>query len=245
MTSKIPRYLFVYNALKKQIEADQYKAGDRLPPEPELEKKYNVSRTTVRKAVELLAGEGFVHIKQGRGTEVLDFKTTQKLQYVTSFSETLREQGFTVSQRVLSVETVKPPGKISEMLSVSESEMVVKISRLTLANEVPIAVMTNYLFWEMVPDIKEKTRTMQSLYQLLESEYNIFIDSATDYISAANSDSKTAGLLKIKEGSPILVVRRISYRGGEPIEFADLQIIAERYEYSVHTKERPPKELNF
>ena len=55
MTSRIPRYLWVYNTLKKQIEDREYVTGDHLPPEPELEKKYNVSRTTIRKAVELLA----------------------------------------------------------------------------------------------------------------------------------------------------------------------------------------------
>ena len=245
MTSKIPRYLWVYNTLKKQIEDFKFIAGDRLPSEPELEKQYNVSRTTIRKAVELLANQGYVHIQQGRGTKVLDFKTTQKLQYVTSFSETLREQGFEVVQNVLALETVKPPDSIAEMLSISGSEDMVKLTRLTLANEVPIAIMINYLFPGMVPDFEQNAREMESLYLLLETKYNIFIDAATDFISAATADSEIVSLLKIEKGAPLLIVRRISYRGGEPIEFAELHIIAERYEYSVHTKERPPKELKF
>ena len=245
MTSKIPRYLRVYNTLKKQIEDYKFAAGDRLPPEPELEKQYNVSRTTVRKAVELLANQGYVHIQQGRGTKVLDYKTTQNLQYVTSFSETLREQGFEVAQQVLAVEIIKPPSSISEMLSLSEPEETLRLSRLTLANDVPIAKMTNFLLPDMVPGLEESVRQMDSLYQLLEQKYNIFIDAATDFISAATADSEAASLLKIKKGAPLLIVRRISYREGEPIEFAELHVIAERYEYSVHTKERPPRELQF
>jgi GntR family transcriptional regulator len=62
----IPRYLRVYGSLKAQMEV-----GDFLPAEPELRKLFNVSRTTVRRAMELLAQEGFVSIQQGKGTEVL------------------------------------------------------------------------------------------------------------------------------------------------------------------------------
>ena len=94
----IPRYLWVYNSLKSQIEAEDFKVGDYLPPEPELQQTFQVSRTTVRKAVEMLSQQGFVFIRQGRGTEIIDFKATQKLGFVTSFSETLREKGFTVTQ---------------------------------------------------------------------------------------------------------------------------------------------------
>ena len=94
----IPRYLWVYDSLKNQIETEDYKVGDFLPPEPELQKTFHVSRTTVRKAVEMLAQQGFVYIRQGKGTQVLDFKATQKLGNVTSFSETLREKGLHIEQ---------------------------------------------------------------------------------------------------------------------------------------------------
>src|SRR5512137_610788 len=102
----IPRYLWVYDSLKNQIETEDYKVGDFLPPEPELQKTFRVSRTTVRKAVEMLAQQGFVYIRQGKGTQVLDFKATQKLGNVTSFSETLREKGFTVTHADVRVDLV-------------------------------------------------------------------------------------------------------------------------------------------
>lgn len=245
MTRKIPRYLIVFNSLKRQIENLEYQIGDNLPPEPVLEKQFNVSRTTIRKAVEMLAEQGFVNIQQGRGTKILDFKATQKLQYVTSFSETLKEQGFEVVHRVGPVESVSPPKQVAEQLSVNESDELTMISRVTLANGIPIALMKNYLLPEMVPNIREKAGNMQSLYSLLEQEYHIYIDAAIDYISATMATREEGRLLEVKAGEPLLVVRRVSYRSGEPIEYADLRIIADRYEYSVYTKERPPKEIQF
>ena len=102
----IPRYMWVHNSLKNQIETEDFKVGDFLPPEPELQKTFHVSRTTVRKAVEMLAQQGFVYIRQGKGTQVMDFKATQKLGFVTSFSETLREKGATVTQADVRIDFV-------------------------------------------------------------------------------------------------------------------------------------------
>lgn len=241
MERSIPRYLWVHNSLKHQIEIGEYKVGDNLPPEPELQKTFNVSRTTVRKAVEMLAQAGFVYIRQGRGTEILDFKATQKLHYVTSFSETLREKGFTVSQADITVDLAPAPRHVAADLKVDTGTSLVRIDRVTMANGTPIALMTNYLVPDLAPGIEKRIAGMSSLYSFLESEYHIVIEAATDYISARQPTRAEAERLQVPDGSPLLVVRRVTHCGGRPVEVAVLLIIAERYEYCVHTRERPPR----
>lgn len=241
MIKRIPRYLQVYNSLKEDIESLEFKAGDYLPPEPELEKRFHVSRTTVRKAVELLEQQGFVHIQQGRGTSILDYKAIQRLQYVTSFSETLQDQGFEVSHQVLSIKRVSAPAHAAQALGIVEDEELIQIRRLAFANQIPIAIMVNYLFADLVPLIEDKSGKIGSLYYFLEREYNLFIDAATDCISAVTAGETEAEQLLIPVGEPLLVVRRVSYRDTAPVEYAELLIVAEKYEYSVHTKERPPR----
>jgi GntR family transcriptional regulator len=241
MKRTITRYQWVYNALKNRIEVEDFKVGDFLPPEPELQRMFNVSRTTVRKAVEMLGQHGFVYIRQGRGTQILDFKATQKLGFVTSFSETLREQGFTVTQADIRVETVPAPRRTADSLGVAHGSALLKIDRVTLANGSPIALMTNYLLPELVPDIARRISGMDSLYSFLESEYGLVIEAATDFISARQAGPEEAARLKISADSPLLVVRRISHAGGRPIEEALLLVVADRYEYCVHTRERPPR----
>jgi len=241
MHAVMPRYLRVYSSLKTQMEAGEYKVGGFLPAEPELQKLFNVSRTTVRRAVEMLAQEGFVSIQQGKGTEVLDFKTTQPLQYVTSFSETLRNRGFAVSSRQVCLDFVAPPPRIAEDLKVEASTLLVRIERVTLASGKPIAIMENYLLPELVPGIEKRIGAMSSLYAFLEAEYNVTIETATDYISAKAASHSEAVRLEVPEASPLLVVRRITCSRGRPIEVAILHVVAERYEYCVHSKERPPR----
>ena len=239
-----PRYQWVYNSLKNRIEMEDFKVGDFLPPEPELQRMFNVSRTTVRKAVELLGQHGFVYIRQGRGTQILDFKATQKLGFVTSFSETLREQGFTVTQADIRVQTAPSARRTAGALGVAPGAPLVRIDRVTLANGSPIALMTNWLLPEVVPDIARRIAGMDSLYSFLESAYGLVIEAATDFISARQALPEEAARLAIPAGSPLLVVRRISHTGGRPIEEALLLVVADRYEYCVHTRERPPRPAN-
>ena len=233
--------MWVYNSLKNQIETEDVKVGDFLPPEPELQKTFHVSRTTVRKAVEMLAQQGFVYIRQGKGTQVMDFKATQKLANVTSFSETLREKGAAVTQADLRIDFVNAPRRIALDLQVQPAERLVKIERVTLANGTPIALMTNYLVPAIVPGIEKRIGGMSSLYSFLESEYSLVIEGATDFISARDATPAEAHRLQIPEHSPLLVVRRITHSGGRAVEVAILLIVADKYEYCVHTKDRPPR----
>lgn len=92
-----PEYSKLYQLIKHDIEKGKYSPVDFLPSEPELERIHNISRTTVRKAMKLLAEEGLVDIKQGRGTMVMDIKTPQSFNSVTSVTESLINRGYKVA----------------------------------------------------------------------------------------------------------------------------------------------------
>ena len=116
MNSRTPSYKKVYSQMKDLITNETYPIGSLVPREPDLCNLFSVSRTTLRKAMELLEDEGFVYIQQGRGTEVLDFKATQKLNHVTSFSETLEAKGFSVESKSMHIDVIVPPANILEDL---------------------------------------------------------------------------------------------------------------------------------
>jgi GntR family transcriptional regulator len=239
MAKRLPQYLRVYEVLRRRIEDHEYPVGSFLPPEPELGRLLSVSRTTVRKAVEMLTDDGFVVVRRGRGTEILDFRAIQKLHFVTSFSETLREQGFQVTYRDVRVSGAAASPSLSKDLEVAQGSPLVLVHRLALANGKPIALMDNSLIPELAPGIEAKADRIQSLYAFLESEYGLAIEAATDYISARTATRGESRELRIPAGASLLVVRRITYARGRPVERADLHIVASRYEYSVRTVQRP------
>ena len=227
--------------LRRRIEDHQYAVGSFLPPEPELGKLLSVSRTTVRKAVELLIDDGFLVVRRGRGTEILDFRAIQKLHFVTSFSETLREQGFEVGYRDVRVTRAAASPALAAELEVAEGSRLVLVHRLALANGKPIALMDNHLVPDVAPGIEDKADRIQSLYAFLEAECGLAIEAATDFISARAATRDEARQLRVPPGSSLLVVRRITYARGRPAERAELHIVASRYEYSVRTVHRPSR----
>jgi GntR family transcriptional regulator len=159
---------------------------------------------------------------------------------VTSFSETLRDQGFTVRSRGVTVDFVPAPRRIAADLKIEPEVRLVRIQRVTLANGKPIAIMVNYLLPELVPGIEKRIGGMKSLYAFLEAEYNIAIEAATDFISAKAARAEEAEKLEVAAETPLLVVKRITYGRGRPIEVAVLHVVADRYEYCVQSKDRPP-----
>lgn len=64
----VPLYQQLSEKIKQQIADGKLKAGDKLMTEAEFSQHFEVSRITVRKAIELLADDGFVVRKQGIGT---------------------------------------------------------------------------------------------------------------------------------------------------------------------------------
>jgi GntR family transcriptional regulator len=241
MATRLPQYLRVYEVLRRRIEDHEYPVGSFLPPEPQLGRLLAVSRTTVRKAVEMLIDDGFLVVRRGRGTEILDFRAIQRLHFVTSFSETLREQGFEVGYRDVRVGFAAASPALAPALDVPAGTRLVHVHRLALANGKPIALMDNHLIPELAPGIEQKVEKIQSLYAFLESEYGLSIEAATDYISARAASREEGRTLGITPGSSLLLVKRITFARGRPVERAELHIVASRYEYAVRTVQRPTR----
>ncbi len=239
MGTRTPSYKKVYSQMKELITSETYPIGSLVPREPDLCNLFSVSRTTLRKAMELLEQEGFVDIQQGRGTEVLDFKATQKLNHVTSFSETLEAKGFTIESKSMHIDMIIPPGNVLEELLQPPDTEVVRIQRIQLANGKPIAIMTNYIVADLVPGILLDTGKFVSLYHHLETKFGIKITSARDNIKAKVADFLESELLQVSIGSPLLVDRRITFSGSKPIEAVVMVVDASKYDFSVNLIGRP------
>jgi len=236
---KQPAYKKVYSILKQEIRDGEYKPGDLLPPEHMIEERFNISRTTVRRALELLSRDGYTDSQQGRGTTVLDFSTVQKLNMLTSISETLKSRGFTVSTKSMHIDRIKATAKVANALMIKEGGYVARIQRIQCANDQSIAIMTNYLLDEMVPGIEHRNGEFTSLYAFLEKTYHLVLTSAMEHLSAGVADFSEAQMLGVPIGSPLLISKRVTYSYNKPVEFAQIKILGDKYEYAIYMKGRP------
>ncbi len=227
-------YVTVYEVLKHEIIDGELPIGSVIPAEPDLEKRFAVSRTTIRRAIDLLTREGFVLPQQGKGTKVLDYKTSQSLNRVTSLSETLSRKGYSVESRDTSIVIKVAPQSIAEDLGINSNELVVCMTRITLADGKPIAIMKNYIPSIMVPGIESNVKSITSLYQHLSDRYKIYIESAIDKISAKNASKDEARLLDTAIGTALIYLRRVCYSKGRPACADRISILGENYEFEIN-----------
>jgi len=223
----------MYMSLKKDIREGRYVPGSFLPTESEMETIYGVSRTTVRRAISMLTNEGYLSVTQGRGTQVQEISTSQHLNKISSFTETLRQKGYQVSTQGLAQEKVPASDFIRDVLSLKEGELVHHIQRVQCADGKPVCIMEDFLAAGQIPDFVLHESSCVSVYACLE-EYGFLLKDAVEHITAVSASFTQSQILRIPVGAPLLHSRRIANTEHGPLVYSSLYVIAERYEYQIY-----------
>lgn len=230
--SGVPLYIQIKDIFRKRIESGELAPGGQIPTEPELQVMFNVSRFTVRQAVEGLLLEGLVTRMRGKGTFVAFPKIEESLPNLVSFSEEMRQMGKTPSTEYQHVEIVPPSAYIREMLRLSDTDDVLRIKRVRCGDGIPLALLMSHLPVDLLVDPGEDFSG--SLWELLQAKYNIRIARGDQIIEAVMSDEEQSELLRVPRRSPLLMIRRIAYTyEDKPVEYVEGFYPADRYSYKI------------
>ncbi|MFZ7944888.1 MULTISPECIES: GntR family transcriptional regulator [Bacillaceae] len=234
--SPIPLYYQLEEHIKGLIEKGELMPGDALPPEREYAEKYQISRMTVRQAFTQLVNEGYLYRFQGKGTYVAERKIEQPLQGITSFTEDMRARGLTPGSQLLKFEIIPAGIQIADQLNIPESAAVYEIQRIRLADDVPMAIETNYFSTALITGLTEQI-TVHSLYEYIEANLNLRIESASQVIESSIASQNEAELLNIVSGAPVMHIQRTAYLGdGTPVEYVKSVFRADRYKFLIQMK---------
>ena len=136
-------YLEVADKIKEDIFSGKYPVGSMLPTESELEELFQVSKITVRKAIELLASDEYVAKKSGRGTTVLSNRPYNRLSKAASFTQILENSRYEVRKETLDLQLVHI--KKEDPLFSFFGEQAVCFKRLYYLNNQPYIYFVHYL----------------------------------------------------------------------------------------------------
>src|SRR5258708_5185570 len=230
----VPLYHQLKLLLQKDIEQGIYKPGERLPSEPELIRQYGVSRITVRQALDELETEGQVVRRHGKGTYVAEARIEQELVRLTDFVEDMQQAGQHPSSRLLAFEHEPALSSIANALNLTSGTEVVRIDRLRLAEERPIAYDTTWLPFRFGNLLTGMDLNQETIYHILEERYAIPVLSGAFYITAAEATAQQAAQLEVAPGSALLVIQRISYTTGDvPVYIQERYYRPDRVQYHV------------
>lgn len=213
-----PLYLRLKKTIEDAVQRGIIGPGDALPSERDIAIKADISRVTVRKAVQDLVKGGVLIQRHGSGTFVAPRmeRVEQSLSRLTSFSEDMARRGMAARSEWLDRGIYPPSPEEMMVLGLSAKELVSRVARLRIADDTPLAIERASLSTTALPDPEAVS---SSLYLALEKTGNRPV-RAVQRISAASLGEADARLLDVPAGSASLRIERISYlASGRAIEF--------------------------
>jgi len=225
-----PLYLQLKRWIENAVARGVIQPGDALPSERDLATKVDVSRVTVRKAVQHLVRDGILVQRHGSGTFVAPHQSRveQSLSQLTSFTEDMARRGMAVRSIWLDRGIYAPSPEETMILGLSPGEGVARVARLRLSGDMPLAIERAALSSVTLPD---PASVGASLYAHLEKTGNRPV-RAIQRIRAANLGEDDARLLEISAGAAALHIERIAYLpSGKVVEFTRSVYRGDTYDF--------------
>jgi GntR family transcriptional regulator len=224
------RFRAVADELRREIASGRFAKAQMLPGERELAKHFGVSRATLRRALAELVAEGALAQRQGAGAFIrrASPRVDQPFSRLVGFSELMRLRGFAPSSRILDRGVFLPSPEEMTSLAIGPEESVVRLSRLRLADDMPMAIEHTAAPARFLPAPEE---IGPSLYDAFAAGGHTPA-RGLQRLRAVLLCDEDAALLAVPPGSPVLYIQRIAYLAdGRGVEFTRSYYRSDTYEF--------------
>lgn len=213
--SPVPLYFQLAQAMEQAIVGGELRPGDRIENEIDLAKRLSMSRPTARQAIQALVDKGLLVRKRGVGTQVVRNEVHRAVE-LTSLYEDLIDAGRSPTTELLDYRLGPADPEVADELGLEREAPVVELRRLRLANDEPLAILSNYLPADLAPAPDELRQ--KGLYQCLRAR-GITIQLARQRIGARLAEGDESELLHEEPGGAVLTMQRVAFNEmGKAIE---------------------------
>ena len=224
-----PLYRKLYRSIADQIASGVLVTGDRLQGERELSVRFGVGRTTVRRALAELEREGLIESLPGRGSFVAGGPVSES-NVLVGLSELGAARGLTTSSIVTGSETRPATIEEAELFGIAPGGLLFALERVRLLDGLEFALSHSLVPLARAPGLAAADFTNASLYAELEAR-GVAPVRAEYVVWAAAADARTATLLTIAPGDPVLVTATCAYDARRRVvETSRVTYRADRYQ---------------
>lgn len=202
------KYKQLYGDLADRIRQGEYKAGDWLPSEPSLMEQYGASRDTVRKALGLLAEDGYIQKEHGKGSLVLKIETESPLQDLAAYPYLPDAPGMETVLK--SVKRITPTRELASNMGFDKKRDLYKIVRIRRQDGQTIVLETDYTDADLIGELDMES-AKEPLWQIAYDRLHQDIGFSRKEITLRPSRLTEAQQLKLEVGQPLVVVRSWTY----------------------------------
>jgi GntR family transcriptional regulator len=229
----LPRYMQVINYYIPLIKSGKLTEGEKMPTEEEICELFNISRITVRRALDGLQQGGYIYKQQGKGSFVMTKKTGFQLNHLKGFTEEMRILGKDPSSEIIAFDIVAPTEKAAEVLNIDKNQKIYLLERLRLADGVPIAIERVHLPFYRFPTLRNAD-LKDSLYEILQYQFGCESYKGIQEIHAGLASEEEARLLQIMPGCAVLHINRTTYeQDGVAYEYVESTYRGDQYQFTV------------
>jgi len=228
-------YYRIAETLRGRIKAQEYKSGDLLPPEKDLEKEFGVSNITIRKALSLLVQEGLVVRKRAIGTRVI-YKEDKRLAIKISgnfkdwFDSAYTKLNLDVE--VLEILVTDCPERIRSILGLKEDERIWRMKRVRKIKRDPISYYINYGHPNLLGKLSSEDFKKKSFVEVVQERCAVKLLKIEQQVEATIADMDLASILKVRFGDPLFFVENVYYSTkNKPVEVTHMYFRGDRYLY--------------
>ena len=223
-------YYQLYNMLFEYISNGTYKVGDLIPSETDLVKSMSVSRATVRKAMELLVGDGLVERRRGIGTVVVSNRPATAFKRVSSYVKRTTADAVTPVKHVVSATVVPASSELAERLEVEKGTQLFRLDRVRCSGDIAYYREIIHVVLSTAPGILRRDFSTESLRAYYTNVMHVTFARADQRVLAEGAGAETAKLLNIRPGSPLLMLQRVSFdSAGVPREYLQAEYRSDFY----------------
>lgn len=218
----IPLHKQISDWLKQEISSGALEKNEKLPSENELSDQFDVSRVTVRRALQTLENEQLIYRCQGLGSFVTDQRTHQSFAMLNDFTEELAGSGMQAGSEVISFgpKDIEDQKDILSYLNMDEKHIVTRLERVRLGDGQPVAFDVTWMpvFYGQLLEGFDLSET--TIFQVLENEFEIPIKKGCYRIEPTVANDELSSHLDVSVDTPLLLINRISYTVAEkPVYF--------------------------
>lgn len=226
--SPVPLYHQLSRQLVEAIESGRLAKGSFLDNEIELARRWQVSRPTVRRAIQELADGGMLVRRRGVGTQVVSDQVRRPFK-LTSLYDDLAAAGHAPVTTVIAHARAAADRSVADALGLALDVEVVRIERLRSIGARPLAILRNWLTVDAAGWISTDDLARKGLYALLRDR-GVHPHSAVQRIGAVAASSADATLLGLAAGAPLMTMRRVMHDvTGRIVELGDHRYDATQY----------------
>lgn len=211
-TDRRPKYIQIYDWVHGMIRKGRLGAGDKIPTEPDLARRFNASRMTVRKAIDPLVMEGVLERRPGKGTFVVSsgiINLTCDASKPARFFHLMQKLGVPHRFEVIEKAVVEADPDLCSHLGLAAEKRVIRLTIVLYAYGKPVIVERDYFPYDtfkrlMVLDISDPPLV------LLDREFNVKTKNVQQFISAVVAGEEEMSLFKVDDPIPCLYLEWIS-----------------------------------